>query len=287
MNLRYSLLAVISLPLLPIMYYQGKRIRTSVPKLPEAEGVEGQCQLNERTENTLKVIAIGESTIAGVGVQTHEEGFTGTFANELSRLLSLNVAWKVYAKSGYTATTVKTKLIPKITENQVDLVIIGLGGNDAFTLNQPSKWNTQIRSVIEAVKMRFPEAIIVFCNMPPIKEFPAFTNLIKFVVGNLVEVLGNELKAIVNDYENTFYFGKKITLKGWVDKFGLNVTKEDFFSDGVHPSKLAYQTWAKDIAHEVSKSEKIKNILQHRFGGTAEISANLPTAGPRAPKSGL
>jgi lysophospholipase L1-like esterase len=265
MNIRYLSGALISFPLLPLMYFQGKRIRASVPKLPEAEGIEGQCQVSEETGGVLKVISIGESTIAGVGVQTHEEGFTGTFAKELSRLLSMNVSWKVYAKSGYTAKRVEQKLIPGITEKMVDLIIVGLGGNDAFTLNRPSKWNTQIRALIVSLNLKFPKAIIVFCNMPPIKEFPAFTSLIKFTVGNLVEILGDELREIVNDYENVFYFGEKITLKGWIDKFGLAVEKEDFFSDGVHPSKLTYQTWAKEIAYEISKHDKIKNALQENL----------------------
>jgi lysophospholipase L1-like esterase len=264
MNIRYLSGALISLPLLPIMYWQGKRVRASVPDLPEAEGVEGQCHSNERTGDTWKVISIGESTIAGVGVKTHEEGFTGTFANELSRLFDRNVAWKVYAQSGCTAKEAGSTLIPKIIEKQADLIIIGLGGNDAFTLNRPSKWNTQIRLVIQSIKTKFPEAVIIFCHMPPIKEFPAFTTLMKFTLGNLVEILGEELKTIVNDYENTFYFGEKITLKGWIDKFGLSAQKESFFSDGVHPSKLAYQTWAKDIAYQVSKNGKIKDLLQHR-----------------------
>ena len=266
MNIRYLLGVIISFPLLPLMYYQGKHIRASVPELPEAEGIEGQCQANPSTINTLKIISIGESTIAGVGVQTHEEGFTGAFANELSKLFNMNVSWKVYAKSGYTARKVENKLIPKITETKADMIIIGLGGNDAFTLNSPSKWKVQIRSLIASVKSKFPEAVIIFCNMPPIKEFPAFTTLIKFTIGNLVEILGDELGVIVNDYENTFYFGEKITLKGWIDKFGLKIQKEEFFSDGVHPSKLTYQTWAIDIAYQVSKNEKIKNVLQHRFG---------------------
>ena len=154
------------------------------------------------------------------------------------------------------------KIVPKIIEKHADLIIIGLGGNDAFTLNRPWKWKVEIHSLIKSIKSKFPEAIVVFCNMPPVKEFPAFTSLIKFTVGNLVEILGEELQKAVAEYQDVFYFGDKITLKGWIDKFQLNVKKEDFFSDGIHPSKLTYQTWAKDIANEVFKSEKIKKILQ-------------------------
>ncbi|WP_350290937.1 SGNH/GDSL hydrolase family protein [uncultured Croceitalea sp.] len=262
MNLKYLSGAIISLPLLPIMYYQGKRIRASVPQLPQAKGVEGEYVYNRNTNTGLNIISIGESTIAGVGVQTHEEGFTGTFAKEISQLFNSNIKWKVYARSGYTARKVEKKIIPKIIEKQVDLIVIGLGGNDAFTLNRPSKWKVEIRSLIVSIRLKFPKAIIVFCNMPPIKEFPAFTPLIKFTVGNLVEVLGEELQKIVDQFQDVFYFGGKITLNGWIDKFQLSEKKDAFFSDGVHPSKLTYQIWGKDIANEVFKNEKIKNALQ-------------------------
>lgn len=261
MNIKYLFGALISLPLLPLMYYQGKKIKASVPKLPEADGIEGQYNLNGNSDRTLKVITIGESTIAGVGVLTHKEGFTGTFAYEISNLFNSNVKWKVYARSGYTANKVENRLISKITEKQVDLIVIGLGGNDAFTLNRPSKWKVDIHSLIRSLQTKFPESMIVFCNMPPIKQFPAFTSLIKFTIGNLVEILGAELEKIVKEYQNVFYFEEKITFEGWINKFQLNVSIEDFFSDGVHPSKLTYQTWAKDIANKVFQNQKIKSAL--------------------------
>lgn len=262
MNIKYFFGALISIPLLPLMYYQGKRIRKNVPELPEAKGIYGKCKSNRKTTKRLNLISIGESTIAGVGVETHEEGFTGTFAKELANLLGIGINWKVYARSGYTAKRVEEKIIPKIIETQTDVILVGLGGNDAFTLNRPWKWKRQMHSLIKSIKSKFPDAIVIFCNMPPIKEFPAFTRLIKFTVGNLVEILGKELVKVVANYQNVVYFDETITLKGWINKFELSAEKEAFFSDGVHPSKLTYQTWAKDIANKVFSDENIINALK-------------------------
>lgn len=261
LNLKYLAGAMLAIPILPIMYFQGKKIRARVSKLPEAEGSEGYYQTEKSSGRELSVLSIGESTIAGVGVSTHEEGFTGSFAKELAENLNAGVAWKVYAKSGYTAKLVTKKLIPKIVEKKVDLIVVGLGGNDAFTLNRPSKWKSDIRELIESLQLKFPQAMIVFCNMPPIKEFPAFTSMIKFTVGNLVEILGSELDNIVKAYSNVYYFGEKISLDTWIEKFDLPSAKEDFFSDGIHPSKLTYQTWAKAIALELTQNPQIKQKL--------------------------
>lgn len=251
-NLKFFIGAVISLPLLPFMYLQGKRIRASVPKLPEATGVRGIANVNAK--KTVKLIALGESTIAGVGVATHKEGFTGALAKELASLINVNIDWKVYARSGYTAQSISRKIVPKIQEEKADLIVIGLGGNDAFTLSSPKKWRKNIEKLIGDLHKKYPKATIVFCNMPPIKEFPAFTPLIKFTIGNLVELLGQELTHLVKKHQNIFYFGETIRLKNWIDKIPTGAKKVDFFSDGMHPSKLTYQTWAKDIATNISNN---------------------------------
>ncbi|GLR17474.1 SGNH/GDSL hydrolase family protein [Portibacter lacus] len=257
LKLRYLLGAVVSIPLLPLLYLQGKKVRKSVPLLPEAEGIEGI--VDSGSDRTLNILTIGESTIAGVGVDKHENGFTGLLAKRLSELLLVNVHWKVYARSGYTAKRVKSKIIPKITEDQVDLLVVGLGGNDAFTLNKPWKWKKEVEALIQDLKSKFPGTPIAFTNMPPIKEFPAFTPLIKFTIGNLVEIHGVELERLVAKMDGVYYNPAILDVPEWIEKLGGNYTYKDFFSDGVHPSELTYQEWGKDFANFIV----INNVIQN------------------------
>ncbi|MFD0798168.1 SGNH/GDSL hydrolase family protein [Maribacter chungangensis] len=261
MNLKYSLGVLISVPLLPILYVQGKKIKSTVPKLPEAKGNQGSYSVS--SERTLSIITIGESTIAGVGVQTHEEGFTGTLAKELATALKSNINWKVHAKSGYTAKRLNDHIIPDITENPVDLIVIGIGGNDAFELSTPKKWSEDVRELIKNLRLKFENVPILFINMPPIKEFPAFTSLIRFTIGNLVDILGKELVKIVADFENVYCYARVVRSNYFIERYKLNITPADFFSDGVHPSKITYQIWAKDVATYIMESKEIKNHLIH------------------------
>lgn len=290
MNLKYWAGALVSLPLLPFLYVQGKRIWRLVPRLPEAKGPEGQASVEDSdleqvrkgetrpsrrereavstvsTVNSVNVLLIGESTFAGVGVATHSEGFAGAFAEELCSCLEVPVRWRVFARSGYVAARIRKKIIPNIIERHKkgelwedssrtpSLILIGIGGNDAFSLSRPSVWNSEIRALIDSLREVFPDVRIVFCNMPPVKEFPAFTPLMKFVLGNLVEILGEELGKTVQEYEHVSYLSERITLQGWADRFGLEADRSDFFSDGVHPSKLTYQTWARYAARQVCEA---------------------------------
>ncbi len=84
--------------------------------------------------------------------------------------------------------------------------------------------------------------------MPPIKEFPAFSPLIKFSIGNLVEILGEELAVVVKEFKDVYYCAQNITLADWVKRLDAGADVTAFFSDGVHPAKITYQYWAKDVA---------------------------------------
>lgn len=262
MNLKYTIGAILSIPLLPFMYWQSRQIRALVPDLPEATGPEGFCRYQASQKEPLKMICLGESTIAGVGVKTHQEGFAGTLAQSLSKRFQTDISWKVYAKSGFTARSLHQSILPQIEETEIDLIVIGVGANDAFTLNTPRKWKQQVSQLITDLRAKFPHSLIVFCSMPPIKEFPAFTPLIKFVIGNLVEILGEELKKLVSNFENVYYHHEIIVFDVWLERLGIEGQKSDFFSDGVHPSKLTYQTWAEDTARLIGNSKEAQTALQ-------------------------
>jgi len=253
-QIQYYLGGLVALPLLPVLYYQGKNIRKKVPRLPEASGTIGiATSSNSPNNQTLQLITIGESTIAGVGVDRHEEGFTGSLANSLANALNCQVNWEVYAKSGYTAKQVSKRLIQKITPKKVDLIVIGLGGNDAFTLNNPKSWSQDCNDLIKKIQERYPEAAMFFCNMPPIKEFPAFTKPIKWVIGNLVELLGKSLNDQVKGIPQVYYNSEVVKLETWLARYSIEKTRNELFSDGVHPAKITYQTWGRDMAQFIKQ----------------------------------
>lgn len=261
MSIKYILGLILTLPLLPLMYFQGKKVKATVPKIPEAGGIKGLSSVSSK--KSLQMLTIGDSTMASVGVKTHQEGFTGALANELATELQTDINWKVYAKNGYNAKKVKERIIDLITEKSIDFIVIGIGGNDAFELNTPKKWNKDVRELIKTIRLRFITVPIIFLNMPPLKELPAFTTLLRFTIGNLVSILGKELDKIVKDFEQVYYYTKNVDTKELVKRYNLKIEPDDFFSDGIHPSKTTYKIWAKDFSDFIMQSKDIKNALQH------------------------
>ena len=263
MIFKYILGALLSLPLMPVLYFQATRTRESMPDLPEAVGVSGKCTFGERGKKPLRLLALGESSIAGVGVRTHEEGFTGTFAKTLAELFSINLEWKVYAKSGLTARRVTDELVPQIRETDTDIIVVGLGGNDTFQLNTPFGWRRDILRLIDHLRQKCPNALIVFSSLPPVRSFPAFTPLMRFAFGNLTEILGEELHRTTRSLEGVFYHHHVITVEEWIERLGGDLTPDDFFCDGVHPSKLTHQTWGKELARIMhNDKERVMRYLE-------------------------
>ncbi len=93
-----------------------------------------------------------------------------------------------------------------------------------------------VQLLIKDLRSTFPKAPIVFCNMPPIKEFPAFTPPIKFIIGNLVEILGKELALLIKNYENVYDQSDIIKVESWA--------KDIAHSTDI--ARLAYESWAKE-----------------------------------------
>ncbi|MDX1665996.1 MAG: SGNH/GDSL hydrolase family protein [Saprospiraceae bacterium] len=257
MNWKYILGSVLMMPLLPVLYYQGKRIRAGIPSLPEASGNEGSVGEGAK----LSLLVIGESTMAGVGVATHEEGFAGNFARELSEELQLGINWRVHARSGYTVREVSENIVPHIKDNSPDLIVVGIGANDAFRLNSPRRWVKDVRRLIAVLEDRFGHSPVVFANMPPVKEFPAFTPLVRFAIGNLVELLGKELCELTARYPHVFYNREILRLADWAHRVNTTDVSDAFFSDGVHPSRLTYELWAGELAQFILKNNEIRKRM--------------------------
>lgn len=259
---KYALGVLLAIPLSPLLYFHGRRVIRTMPKLPGATRNEGAAG---ESAQPLRMIVLGESTMAGVGVDTHENGFTGALARYLSERLETGVSWKVFAESGHTAKTALEKLVPLIEGEQADLVVVGLGANDAFTVNRPERWGRQVVALIAALREKLGDVPIVFLSVPPIREFPAFSSPLRFIVGNLAVLLSKELERRISKHPGVYHASGCLVLKEWFKIHGDHLKRSDFFSDGVHPSALTYRIWAETTGVFMIENEEIRNGLQQKL----------------------
>ena len=236
---RFILFGVILAPFLPLLYLQGKLVRWKVGRLPDAQGdTNGRVSAGEKS---LELLAIGESTVAGVGVKTHEEALTGQFSRHLSKTTGESINWEALGVSGITVRRSINELVPNIPRKEIDVVLVALGANDVFSLSSPKGYLRDMRELIAILRKKYPKAQIFLANVPMVRDFLALPNPLRFLLSRLAKLHHFNTIDMVKTIPNTFYFEE-------VDR-----VDEDFFSDGIHPSAKGYNLWSEAMVESFIK----------------------------------
>ncbi|MCY7348090.1 MAG: SGNH/GDSL hydrolase family protein [Pyrinomonadaceae bacterium] len=226
----YIIGGILVLPFAPYFYWQGQRVRKRVGRLPDAAGAT-VGRFGEHAA-TLNLLAIGESTVAGVGARHHAEALGGQFAKYLSLAMAKSVRWHVLGESGITVGGTLERLVPQLPETAMDFVVVALGGNDTFKVSSPNRWRGGMTKLVRILREKYPQATILLANTPRIVDFTALPPSLKFVLRRISRLHHENAKNIVRHFENVFYYDE-------ATKVG-----DDFFADGVHPSAHGYALWS-------------------------------------------
>jgi lysophospholipase L1-like esterase len=224
-----------SVALLPLVFAQGAVARRRVPRLPPARAphygfVPGRGQ-------TIRLLAIGESTVCGVGLASGDEGVAATTAHALARLTGRPVAWRAEGLSGATVRDASKQLLPRIVPEPADLVVIAFGVNDATAYRSPVMFANDLAALITATRSRVGEAPVVIGGVAPLDCFPALPWPLRSVLGWRSAALQAAAESLVGQLPDLV-----------VERFTIPFVPDLFACDGFHPNKRAHAIWGEDIA---------------------------------------
>ena len=247
---KYLLNVAALLPVSPFLYLQGQYTRWKVGRLPDAEGdVTGV--FGDEAEK-IKLLAIGESTVAGVGAKTHQEALTGQFAKHLSRKTGKSVHWHALGESGITIRRTLETLVPEIPAEDFDVIVVALGGNDVFTLNSPQNFRRSMSELIKILRKKNPEAKIFLANVPMVRDFIGMPHPLKYVLTKLAKLQHFNSIEFVSEFENVYYFEE------------VEPVEDDFFSDGIHPSNTGYDQWSESMVEAFLEKSNFNRSREFR-----------------------
>ena len=236
---------------LPYLFFAIRKLRKEIPMLPNADDLKGTA--GSEYSESLSVLFLGESAIAGVGVTSNYDGLGGQVSKNLASLLHKKINWQVVAHTGYDAQQVIDILLPKIRGEHYDLILIQLCVNDTFKLTPPVIFSLRIEEIINHLKEKYPPAKILFVNNAPIRDM-SFPRLMKFILGNILDEQGKVIADLVDQHDDLYFITQKLKYSDWLIRYP-NKPREDFFSDGVHPSAFTYARWSEDICEFIDKQE--------------------------------
>lgn len=212
--------------LFPVLAWQGLCVRRAVQELPEAEGpregVSGEGL-------PLRLLIVGDSSAAGVGVVEQKDALSGQTVQRLAT--QFQVSWRLIAKTGATCQSTLEMLQADraLGSDQFDVVVIALGVNDAVRLRRTQLWLRRHRKLRRYLEAHYGVARLIVPGVPPVVSFPALTRLLRWVLGAHARRLDSALADDLTKEPNVEHI-----------PFDLPLTDENMARDGYHPNEGGY-----------------------------------------------
>ncbi|AYY12613.1 SGNH/GDSL hydrolase family protein [Actinobacteria bacterium YIM 96077] len=199
-----------SLLSLPVLIPQMLWVKRRTPLLPEAAGAYGEVQ---GKHPGVRLLVVGDSMAAGVGVDHHRSGFAGQLAERLSTAVDRSVTWRVIARSGATTRSTTRKLsqgaigvvdtkseeATSAPDAPPDLVVVVVGINDLLRFRRIMDWRHDIEDLITTIRRVLGSDVPMgFSGMPPVWRFPALPQPLRAVLGMRARLMDRVLRESVS-----------------------------------------------------------------------------------------
>jgi lysophospholipase L1-like esterase len=220
--------------LFPVLLYQGKQARRTTPRLPEAGG--SPCGQYGEGNPARRVLVIGESTAAGVGVETHDQGLASQLAKQIHERTGQTTAWHTFGVNGIRLGTLLQEL-ETADLPEADVVLLSMGVNDTTGFTPRFRFRQQLRALRRLLAPRYSGPILLL-SVPPMHRFTALPSPLRYVMGWRAMQLDRIYQQLARDASADFGYLNYPT-----------VTDPDLLaSDGYHPSPKGYAFIADAIA---------------------------------------
>ena len=227
--------------LLPVTAIQGLSLRRRALRLP---GAAGDREGTTGTGDRLRLLALGDSIIDGVGTTHVEESLPGQFATALSEELGRRVHWRVMGRTGNTIDDVLDALALIEDGYRPDILLLSVGVNNVTGMSSTRTWRAKMTQLMEVITRKFPGARILFAGLPPMSLFPLPPQPLRFSLGLRAATFDRIASNVIADYPDAAHIPTRV-----------NPSEHGFCEDGFHPSAESCNLWARELAVIESRRE--------------------------------
>ncbi|EAT10978.1 SGNH/GDSL hydrolase family protein [Bermanella marisrubri] len=227
--------------LLPTIVLQGKRLKQNSVRLPEADG----ARHYHFSEHGIELKHIGESTVAGVGVEHMKQGLTMQTVSALQNIPDIypsNI--DIYGVNGIALKPLLLQshnwLNTKSTSSPCYIVTLGV--NDTTGLTSIFDWSEGLMELIQRVRGQAKNAKIIFTHVPDMKRFPALPWPLNQFLGDRSALLDKALRRICETNECHYV------------EADIKIEEAYMAEDGYHPNAKGYERWGKKIADVICEA---------------------------------
>lgn len=230
----HMLLSLRRMLLGPVLLAQGRWVRRSMPRLPEPhgprEGVTGEGA-------ALRVLILGDSAAAGVGVEQQAQALSGCLCRELAP--THTVQWRLLARTGLKTAGIAARLTSALPF-QTDVALISAGVNDVTSDVTVPRWIEQVDELADVLATETHARLILFAGLPPMQHFSALPRPLRGYLGARAALFNRSLQRWSASRPDC----RVLQLQR---EAGAGLLA----ADGFHPSATAYAKWAALAAEQI------------------------------------
>lgn len=222
---------LIKLALAPLLLLQGVYVRGVTPRLPEPQG--------ERAGTTgtgphLRLLVLGDSAAAGVGVTGQAEALTGQLVNSLAS--DYRVSWKLIAQTGLNTAQLHALVERSVTE-PFDAVVVSVGLNDVTGGASVAEWTPAMSRLLDLLQWKYSARHILIAPIPPMHAFPSLPQPLRWYLGRRARQFNVALKWLT-----------RRRMDCHLQACDFPMQRDSLAADGFHPGAAAYALWGSESA---------------------------------------
>ncbi len=240
-NFRPNLLSrAAAIPLVPVLLMQARKARASIPRLPDA-ALPWTGSLPGA--DLIRLLVLGDSTAAGVGVESQNEALPGSFAQEFGDRFDRGTAWTAIGENGASSRDILERFIDEATTGRYDVVFLTVGANDALGLRSRRAFARDVREIVRRLREVNPDALLLVSLMPRFDRFRSLQSPLRWNLALHAASLDDAARAAVRGVDRVFALPKPPPY-----------TPTFWATDLFHPGPSGYREWAEFVLDTVPLS---------------------------------
>lgn len=227
------------LVLSPVLVAQALATRARLPRLPEAAGArEGEVGRG----TPLRLLMLGDSSAAGVGVERQSRALAGVLPAVLSQLGGVKVRWRLLAKSGITSAQCLA-MLEADGPFEAEVAVVVLGVNDVVDQVSSQRAVAAREAITNRLRNAHGVAHVVFAPLPPVHRFPGLPQPLRWVAGRDAR----RHDAAVAQWAATRRDVSHVPID-------LPLNAGVMAADGFHPGEAVYRVCGTVLAEHIAES---------------------------------
>lgn len=244
---------VLKLVLSPLLVAQAMHTRRRAPVLPEAAGARrgrvgavGAVGGSGADATPLRLLIVGDSSAAGVGVRTQQQALAGQLSRPLAKALGRTVRWQLVAKTGITTPQALALLHERQAANGLlpaDIAVVVLGVNDVVAQVPSHRAITQRAELADWLLAHSGVRHVVFAPLPPMHRFPLLPQPLRWVIGSDARRHDAALSRWAATRRDVSHA-----------PFEMPLDAASMASDGFHPGEPVYRACGEALARFIAEN---------------------------------